>query len=81
MSNNKKSSVMWLHEQLINSGLDYPINQIGKILEQAKEMHEEEIIEAYENGHNDGCRYMDSLKQDFEDGNEYYNETYGGKNE
>lgn len=90
MSDKKQSSIDCLSNQSYELFEQYSEGNFDRITlnklmlkatEQAKAMHKEETIEAYENGHNDGCRYMDSLKQDFEDGNEYYNETFGGKNE
>jgi hypothetical protein len=48
------------------------------IWEQAKEMEKERIIKGYANGHNDGCRYMNNEKQQFEHGEQYYEQTYGG---
>ena len=49
--------------------------------EQAKAMNKEEIIEGYANGHNDGCRYMNNEKQQFEHAEQYYEQTYGGGEE
>jgi hypothetical protein len=45
---------------------------------QLKKTEQNQIIDAYANGHNDGCRYMNNEKQQFEHGEQYYNETYGG---
>lgn len=36
----------------------------------------QQIIDAYANGHNDGCRYMNNQKQEFEHAEQYYNETF-----
>ena len=54
------------------------INKIHDLSKQAKEMEKERIIKGYANGHNDGCRYMNNENQQFEHGEQYYNETYGG---
>lgn len=49
------------------------------LFEQAKEMEKQQIIEAYANGHNDGCLYMNNEKQTFEHAEQYYNETFKNK--
>ncbi len=80
MSEKKQSSIEWLQEQLINSGLDYPINKLGKIFEQAKAMHKEEIKDALQYGfHNEYI--IGSLKYINKELEQYYNETFGGNNE
>jgi hypothetical protein len=73
---NNKNSVDWLYEKLFNCELN--IFEWQKHLEQAKAMHKEEIVNAYANGDNDGYRYMNNQKQEFEHGEQYYNEIYGG---
>ena len=45
----------------------------------SKEMHKQEIITSYAFGHNDGCRYMNNDKQEFEHGEGYYQETFVSK--
>ena len=47
------------------------------VIEEAMYMQKQDIITAYAFGHNDGCRYMTNEKQEFEHGEDYYNETYG----
>jgi hypothetical protein len=42
----KQTAVEWLVQEMINNGLDYPISEMSKILEQAKEMEKEQIIDA-----------------------------------
>jgi hypothetical protein len=49
-----------------------------RIALQLKETQKNQIIDAYANGHNDGCRYMNNEKQQFEHGEEFYDLTYGG---
>ena len=64
MSN--KSSIEWLFQKL----WDTPIDKLNwyAILEQAKEMHKQEIINAYTSGEH---------QQGFEDeAEQYYNETF-----
>ena len=67
MENNKSvTAVEWLVQEMINNGLDYPISEMSKILEQAKEMEKQQIIDAYETSH---ISMMTS--------EQYYTETYG----
>jgi GTP1/Obg family GTP-binding protein len=67
----KKTAVEWFFDQLFK--LRYPtINQI-EIMEQVKEMFEQQIIEAY----NDGC--IDTLKNEMKIGKQYYNKVFKNK--
>ena len=75
----KQSSIEWLIECLNIHLTEEQKTQFEGLFQQAKQMHKEEIVDGYANGHNDGCRYMDNLKQDFEHGEQYYQETYGGQ--
>ena len=84
MSNNKQSSIEWLFEQIARrQGSIFQTipfyDDNYDLIQQAKEMHKKEIINGYANGHNDGCRYMDNLKQNFEHGENYYHETFKNK--
>jgi hypothetical protein len=77
MSNNKQSSVDWLIEQFYaNEGMI-----TTKQLEQAKEMHKEEIKEAREDGHTSTYTEYDSDTKLYLEGrhDQYYNETFGGE--
>jgi HEPN domain-containing protein len=47
----------------------------NEIYEQAKEMHKEQIIDAYWHGYKNDI-HLDDLRED--DGEIWYNETYGG---
>ena len=48
-----------------------------EIVEQAKEMEKEQIINAQESGFTDGCRYTTGFEQTlWYDGEQYYNETF-----
>jgi hypothetical protein len=75
MSNNKQSSVEWLAEQIKNDiNLRLRGFDIDKALEQAKAMHEEEIINAHFEGQCDeteGCPLEIAKK--------FYNETFNTK--
>ena len=81
MSNNKQSSVEWLVKEL-NQKIDFiPMNkwdEIKEVIEQAKAMHKEEIIEFAINFTYGTKRVGESIKKDFI---KLYNETYGGNNE
>jgi len=81
MSNNKQSSVEWfaqkLYETLEIRGDGYVIDSL---LDLAKAMHKEEVVEAVKYGFNKeyftpNFRYQQEL---FE---QYYNETFGDNNE
>ena len=72
------TSIEWLWEQIdgIIPYQDIKTSQLfNGVLEQAKEMEKQQIIDAYQSG--DGDAYnLDDTKQW---GEEYYNETYGSK--
>ena len=86
MSNNKQSSVEWLAEQLKekmqmwNSTKNYQefhivleAGEFAKLIEQAKAMHLQEIVDAY---------HTNPLESKWQNkGFGYYNETFGCKNE
>jgi len=74
MTNNKQqSSVEWLIEKCACAYLRPELWEIIK--QQAKEMHKEEIEDAFWNGDNTDCTSEQNIK-DF--AKQYYNETYGG---
>ena len=57
----KQSSIEWLVDELTSLGHNFKLYK--KEIEQAKEMHKQEIIEAKDDGYNDA--------------EQYYNETFG----
>jgi hypothetical protein len=64
-------AVEWLYNELLNS--EPNILEWNKLLEQAKEMEKEQILDAYECGfesEHDARIPQSSMR--------YYNETYGG---
>ena len=73
----KQSSIEWLVTEL-NQMIDYiPMNKwdaIADIIQKAKQMHKEEIIEAFIGHDSDTEENIDVAEQ-------YYQETYGGNNE
>ena len=62
----KQTAVEWLVEQL-DGERHLTENEIKRVIEQAKEMEKEQIVNAY----ND-CEWTG----DHEDGEQYYNETF-----
>lgn len=74
MSNNKQSSVEWLVEQINHFIYFIPMNkwdEIRGVVQQAKAMHKEEIIESWMATDNELQRIA---------AEQYYNETFGGNN-
>ena len=65
----KQTAVEWLEERMPTVFKNLTINK--HLFEQAKEMHKQEIIDAWEDGH-------DSFST--RNAEQYYNETYGGDN-
>ena len=76
---NKQSSIEWLEQALEGTILTHEqIMQTIGLFEQAKEMHKQEIIEAWKMGRYDSDKIVMSEKFYAE---EYYHETFGGKDE
>ena len=80
MTNNKQQTAVDVSELAMKL---YPFSNLERNAfitgyNKAKEMEKERIIKGYANGHNDGCRYMNNEKQQFEHGEQYYEQTYGG---
>ena len=70
-NNKQQTAVEWLYNELLNS--EPNILEWNKLLEQAKEMEKEQILDAYECGfesEHDARIPQSSMR--------YYNETYGG---
>ena len=72
-----KTPTEWLFEKL----WDEPKDKLTwyALLQQAMDIEKAQIIDAYANGHNDGCRYTDNIKQYFEHAEQYYEETFKNK--
>lgn len=71
MSEKKQSSVEWLEQQL-NAILKQSNIEIENVIwQQAKQMHEKEIMNAWNDGHSEGMEggYCTTYE-------EYYNETF-----
>jgi hypothetical protein len=69
MSNKQQTAVDWIEQEMLKGNLS-----LKEILEQAKEMEKERIIKAYNQDLIGGL----SGYRKFNDGEDYYNETYGG---
>ena len=69
MSNDKKSSIEWLEQELKK----IPFVNVLEVFEQAKAMHKEEHRETW-----DECLLSSNPEKTFED---HYNETFGGNND
>jgi len=70
-----KTAIEWLIDELTDNGIDLYLAY--EIIEQAKEMEKQQIIDAYNQGYRDGGDVP--LGKDislFDDANLYYNETY-----
>ncbi len=63
----KQTAVEWLEEKLLEL---FENHLPFELLEEAKEMEKEKIIDAY----NQGC--LDTLKDGMKRGEQYYNETF-----
>jgi hypothetical protein len=75
MNEQNQSSVEWLKKELeeygSNSHLSLDWNTFDELIEQAKAMHKEEIIHAYD----DGCQLQYDLNLP-SSGQQYYKETF-----
>lgn len=83
MNNNKQSSIEYLAKELNSLSFDYLVGQVSnkehgerynKIIEQAKAMHKEEIIDAVGVGSQFDRDYLYGYHDKAE---QYYNEHYG----
>jgi hypothetical protein len=68
----KKTAVEWLEQEMLKPNLS-----IKEILEQAKEMEKEQIIDAY---FDSTSQFSVDARMDYpKSAEQYYNETFGGK--
>jgi len=72
-----QTSIEWLHQEIIKKSVNDPSHNILSILEQAKEMHKQEIIESY----CQGCKDISENDSIFprETAEEYYQNSVGYK--
>jgi hypothetical protein len=74
--NKQQTAVEWLVEQILNNeNIRWRGTILIELSEKAKEMHKEEIVKAYNHAYEEGWESNDWQPE------QYYNETYGGKNE
>ena len=81
----KQTAVEWFCNEMENlrvkaeitnmNGYDFIIDKV-KLLQQAKAMEKEQIIEAYNEGQNTPYEYSESNDVNWYDGNNYYKETF-----
>ena len=74
----KQTAVEWLWNEIDNLIPYQDINkaqQFSVLLDQAKAMEKEQIVDAWEDG-DYAYFYSKETGKDFENGEEYYNETY-----
>lgn len=78
----KQSSIEWLWHNLTDDLIgDLPnekIHEIYNLVLQAKQMHKEEIKDAFNNGMVNSVDWFTDGKT--EESEQYYQETYGGNN-
>lgn len=72
MSDKKQSSIDWLLSQFEEHGYDGIV--LENVVEQAKAMHKEEVIDAWCDGFDEDNRATSNPYM-------YYTETFGGNNE
>jgi hypothetical protein len=75
MSNKQQTAVEWIEYQVQQQGITHYFS-LRELLEQAKEMEKEQMIDAYWHVNKDDIHFDDLREED--DGEIWYNETYGG---
>ena len=73
MSNKQQTALEWLVQELIKPTTNYI--PIFDIINKAKEMEKEQIAKAFDDG-DYNYHYSRKTGNDFEDGQEYFNEIY-----
>jgi len=70
----QQTAVEWYYEQTVVLGM----TNYAELLEQAKQMQKEQLVKAWDDG---DYAYFHSKETgiDFDNGEEYYNETFGNK--
>ena len=71
MDKNKQTAVEWLVDYLKDLGMNYQLYALNDIINQAKAMEKEQIIDANNMGYSAGRRDFDETAE------QYYNSTYG----
>lgn len=79
-TNKKQTAVEWLIQEIITynkNGYEFHPKYEENIIQQAKEMEKQQIIDAYEQGEEDGYWHPENgYDKKFESKEQYYNETY-----
>lgn len=80
----KQTAVQWLIQKLINrqNGIidGFPVLSLDEIYDKAKQMEKEQIMKTARQCHFEGVRQSAKNSEEYlQYGEEYYNETYGGK--
>ena len=74
------TAVNWMIDQLLKKHVGKVGNEYVEIFEQAKEMEKQQIIDAYDQGDEDGYWHPENgYDKKFQSSDHYYNETYGSK--
>lgn len=74
---NKLTAVEWMTKQLAENWNDENISLVD-IYNKAKKMEWQQLIDAYEQGEDDGYWHPENgYDRQFSDSKQYYNETYG----
>lgn len=68
-----QTAVDWLKEQLKENMLT-PAKELDKLIEQAKQMEKQQIIEAVNVGFDEGAKFPEDIK--LNNAEQYYNQTY-----
>jgi hypothetical protein len=83
MSNKQQTAVEWFAEQIESGKIEivysdkiHSIKCIPEIIQQAKEMEKQQIIDACQQGFYDGLDMAKTKKSKFKSAEQYYNETY-----
>lgn len=75
----KESCIDWLIKSYFG-GLENCTPHFRKYIEKAKELHNQEIVEAYEEGQNTPYEYSEDNDVNYYDGRNYYKNTYEKEN-
>lgn len=67
----QQTVVEWYYEQTVVLGM----TNYAELLEQANQMHKEQIMKAVDRGFDEGCKHPEDIT--LKDAEQYYNETYG----
>ena len=71
----KVSAISWLEQEFIKLESTIGVHGIMyEIIEQAKEMEKQQIIDAVDIGFEEGCKFPEDIK--LHNAEQYYNETF-----